>query len=537
MTSLWQCLSRNASGPRRRPASRRPARSRPALECLEGRLTPSGITDMTELAQSLGPPPDQPTHLYLNFDGFQGTYEGQNHDVAAFAGSSSDIQDILFRVSELYAPFNVEVSRLQGQNNYDAGNGSTTVFIGGDGENYNEHILGPYSHAGAYGTDIPSQWHKDHGDGTDHPPHGNPFNVVWVDPTSKVDAQGNQTSDPTQWIDSLDNTQISQAVAHEAGHTFGLAHVDSLGLAEMMSYTGPNTYFRNATWQIDTQDNNGSSLFDDEDVLRPVWDGTPITTQNSFTFLQAMIGSRPDDGVAHVAHAGSVDFLFLVPHTQLTPDAPVDGTLTRPGQFDVYTYTDQDAQDNVFLRATGDNASPDLNLELLIYDSNGNQVFEMTPGQTYSLVVGSSDGVGAGSYELNVLHVPDVPPQVGPVGPEDPVSNGGGTGGPVMTGPGDPLVLNPGGDPWSMDWQWDYARQAFATINAAQGPGPADNVAQTQLNNSVFTLANSDVLGLQQPSQPTWALAGFSNSLAQGPATDLALWSSPALQSGYFFIL
>ena len=100
------------------------------MEQLEDRLLPS-ITDMTQLAL-LFPPHVGPTHLYLNFDG----WHDSTHSIAAFTGSYQDTQDILFRTSEILSPFNVQVSRLLGDGNFDQGtNGNTTIFIGANSAN------------------------------------------------------------------------------------------------------------------------------------------------------------------------------------------------------------------------------------------------------------------------------------------------------------------------------------------------------------------------------------------------------------------
>src|SRR5262245_60312964 len=105
--------------------SRKSRPYRPTLEHLEAREVPAGITDMTDLAKQLVVAPNGPTHIYLNFDG----YQDGDHTVAAYTGSVDDkpmeledqINDILFRVSEMFSPFNVAVSRLDGFNNYDGG--------------------------------------------------------------------------------------------------------------------------------------------------------------------------------------------------------------------------------------------------------------------------------------------------------------------------------------------------------------------------------------------------------------------------------
>ena len=95
-----------------RPILPRP-RPRLAVEQLEDRqLLSTGFVipqSMTDLA-NMFPTHSGPTILYLNFDG--GTVDGQT--VSAFQAQSNQtkdqaIQDILYRVSEIYAPFNVQV--------------------------------------------------------------------------------------------------------------------------------------------------------------------------------------------------------------------------------------------------------------------------------------------------------------------------------------------------------------------------------------------------------------------------------------------
>jgi hypothetical protein len=527
--------------------SRPNASCRPILEALEDRVTPTAvITDMTQLAQQLNPtPPAQPTHLYLNFDGFQGQYEGENHTVQPFSGGPSDIQDILFRTSEEFAPFNVEVSRLDGANNYDAGNGSTTLFIGGDQQNLDWKIPGPYAHSGLYGLDSSTQFHKDLDGGVDHAPHSNPFNLAWVDPTSKVDAQGNFITDPTQWTNTWDNATITERIAHEAGHTFGLAHVDSLTIGEMMSYTAENTRFDNIPFQITTLDNNGNSVNPNYYGLQPVWDGSTITTQNSFTFLQAELGPRPDNGMAHVAHQGSVDPSAYVTPTGLDSFSPVQGVITRPGDYDVYSYTAGDGQNLVSVNATAADGATVLDPELLIYDSQGHQVLSqnMDAGQTYSIVVGAVDGVSTGSYQLNVLHIPNVPPQVGPVGPEDPVTApGSGVGDPAATGPGPDLgqltmVTNPSIDPGLYIDQ--SAVQVAASVTTPSSILQGTSVTVSQQQSPVITqtsfLPYTDVLGLQQSSGLSSTSYSPSTMLAPSLSASMALPSLSVAQMGGYF--
>jgi hypothetical protein len=182
------------------------------LEALEDRLVPANLS-MTEAAIMSGAHHNGSTMLWLNFDG------GDNGLVHPFSGPSvteQDIQEILFRTSEIYAPFNVEVSRMFGFNNMDQGDaGNTTIVVG----SYNRDAKGAKTtegHVAGDSADYPTSK-----SGDDHVFHSNKHNIGWVDPFQDSLPGGRET-----------NLQISQEIAHEAGHTFGLAHVRTDGLAD-----------------------------------------------------------------------------------------------------------------------------------------------------------------------------------------------------------------------------------------------------------------------------------------------------------------
>ena len=57
------------------------------------------------------------TTLYVNFDGWS-KHDKEGHNIEPFKSTTGnrdrDIQDILFRTAERYAPFDVEVRRMKG---------------------------------------------------------------------------------------------------------------------------------------------------------------------------------------------------------------------------------------------------------------------------------------------------------------------------------------------------------------------------------------------------------------------------------------
>jgi hypothetical protein len=387
------------------------------LEHLEDRLVPA-ITDMTQLAQ-LFPTPTAPTHLYLNFDGFTNVpsslapNDGKNHSVAAFTGSNQDVQDVIYRVSEIYAPFNVEVSRLYGNGSYDSGNGSTTIFIGADSANEttNNNVTVKYSHSVTPGqfADYPTT-----GNNT-HQPHSDSFNLAFVDPV------GENLPNPT-WVNVINNDQIADAIAHEAGHTFGLAHVLSNPTPDIMSYDASNQYFADKTFNITDLNFNGQQTQIDNSI-QPNWQGTNITTQDSYTYLGAVLGYR-QNGYYHVLHFSHVD-PFDNPHPfgpTYTLGQAINGNLYQQGDYDVYTMSAPRTESvHVDLTPTSSQLLP----ELLIY--SGNQVkvvdgwwngstgnyevhtdVQTVAGQYISFVVGSTGGNSTGGYNFNTSDSPAI---------------------------------------------------------------------------------------------------------------------------------
>jgi hypothetical protein len=421
---------------RRPPSARRPA-TRLAVEQLEERQLLSAVpTDMTGVAQLFAPHPG-PTVLYLNFDGgdvhYDHTWYGSDTvvHVAPFQtldgqGRDQAIQDILFRVSERFAPFNVQVERLSGAGNYDhTNNGNTTVFVGANSKN---DTFTPGS-----STDYPGA-----GKGNAHQPNSDPYDIAFVSPGSGANAPG-----------GLDE-EVARSVAHEAGHTFGLAHVldtntDAAGnpiFPDLMNYAGATVKmqrFVNVTLGVTdlNSDPARGGAFDDPN-LQPEWnkadptwgwlgfkDNVPITTQNSYTYLQAVLGGRDlsRDPYSHVADASSVDSVYLLQQAAtptLRPGAAVSGAVLRRGDYDVYqVVAPATGPVNIHVQATP--AAGAWDLVVLVYDGAGQKLlafsnsagtqdaFVQLPariGQIYQVVVGAEDGASSGGFRLLVGPVP-----------------------------------------------------------------------------------------------------------------------------------
>jgi len=282
----------------------RRSRTQLTVDRLPDRINPV-ITDMTGMSMYF-PTHDGPTTLFINFDGCDNL---GGHTVAPFTGSTKDKADILYRVSEEFAPFNVQVRREYGFGSYDDRNGATTIFVGDD-RGFDRAIMrADGSLIGVLNTkggitpgafmDTPYR------DKADHAPNSNAYDLAFVDPVEQ--------SSLNVPLGNAANTWISRAICHETGHTLGLAHVLGGATNDVMSYNSSNDFFANKDLPVTTLNYNPSTgSTDPDDSMQPVFtdpnDGAVanITTQNSFSFLGSMLDWRP----AHqprVAHRELVD--------------------------------------------------------------------------------------------------------------------------------------------------------------------------------------------------------------------------------------
>jgi hypothetical protein len=386
-------------------------------ETLEARDVPA-VTDMTQLAQQFYPAPAPRAFLALNFDGWAGEH------IYPFGGNTgnadADIQEILDRVTEEFAPFNVQVRRIQGDGQHYASQGSTTIFVGDNSES-------------------PGAWAATPSDSSDYPqgvltaPNTDDHDVAFVDPFNEADQAKN-------W----NNAKIAQAICHEAGHTFGLGHIRTHGVddnpvsfdknaaPDVMSYDSPNQAFLNTTFDITSANYDANDQQVHFSLYNRPWYYTnafniPVPvfmqTQNSFTFMNTILAPRDKDDVADVANAKAVDPGWSDSPARVlkswdTVDAQIDGL----DDYDAFTFNAQTADPiNITVQPT---AGSKLDPVLMIYDEfndttalappkfgshvNPNDrssqlTFNPIPGHSYRFVVGGVDEDSQGGYELKTF--------------------------------------------------------------------------------------------------------------------------------------
>ena len=130
------------------------------------------------------------------------------------------------------------------------------------------------------------------------------------------------------------------------GTRSGRRHVLSSGVSETMSYNGENSVFRNASYPVTLQNNTPSGLVNDETAVM-MWNWDPpgpatqalsvITSQNSYSYLQQVLGSRSAD-FANVAKPTAVTPGFdSGTLNSLSPNGGTKlGSINRPGDYDVF---------------------------------------------------------------------------------------------------------------------------------------------------------------------------------------------------------
>jgi hypothetical protein len=397
---------------RQRSSARRVAGFRPRVEALEDRQL---LSTTMEAVASPYPRHPGPTLLYLNFAGDNNNSPFTPVDQQPFTTLGKldqDIQEILFRTAERYAPFDVEVIGSYAHAQEDQNNGATTVFIGPDPNK----VAQSYTPLGDVDT---PHW----GDPWEspNPPNSDSHDIAYVMPNASW----------TNWL-------VSDNVVHESGHTFGLVHIRTQGqdpmplgpgnnnFPDVMSYDTNHTRFVNQDFTITDYNYNPNSGTSTETGDYPYYWPNQITAQNSFQYLSDVLGVRPPDAIADVAHAAYLDSSYKesavgqlsFPNAQfqaIDPSISAHGALVRLGDYNVYTVT-ATTSDPITISVTPGPGSA-LNPMLLVYHAADDKVvgfnsskqpaedgkvtlFNPKIGDTYTIVVGAEDGLSTGSFTV-----------------------------------------------------------------------------------------------------------------------------------------
>lgn len=403
MGSFFRSLRRPFTTPASR--TRGAFRARLGVEALEQRQLLS-VTSMEAVALQHPSPHTGTTQLYLNFDGDT----SQKPLTSTGPWTDRDVQDILFRTAERFAPFDVDVIGAYQQGWYAKGKGATTVFIGPDTD--------PSKPAQAYtpsaSTDKPSFF-----PGISlHLPNSNSEDYAYVEPSGI-------------WS----NDKISMSVAHEAGHTFGLVHVRTTGtdpdplkqgpagVPDVMRYDGTTKSFLNQSFPITAYNWNPSKQQAENTGAVYYWYPDQITKQNSFQYLKAVLGSRLADDVASIVHTSSVDLTAFKDSPAQSFGSGISkvpsGVIDRYGDYDVFTITATSSTPITFqVGSSGNLLGAHLDPMILVYDtSDGSLVgfdhgsgglpsssrttlWAPVAGRTYAAVVGAENNLSMGAYWL-----------------------------------------------------------------------------------------------------------------------------------------
>lgn len=398
------------------------------LESLEERrlMTAWIPTEMSQVALHY-PKHAGTTNLYLNFDGgnLNDTQAGGSQSISAYvapSGESRDqaIQDIIYRTAEIFSPFNVRVRIMRGAGNYSKTNGDTTIFIGDNAANKDSdgHNTA-YSFTPNASVDLPGK-----NKGFDHVPNSDAYDIGFVDAT---------------WLDIPSSTLITDSdaaiardVAHEAGHTFGLAHVLSSPQQDIMSYdTWDNPNFADTVFNVTDLNYNGTTTTNTGDF--PTVNAVDangrkfaqqIKLQNSFAYLRYALGNKAIDvdpyyhDQADPTSVSADYYAVLGDPTVINTSSHPSSTLSNFGEYDVYTL-----KNTVNSRIAGLVAQPPTLISLhigapafdpqiMLYNSDGTQllasvhgssmVYQLGNNVSYKLVISGYLGDSAGQYTVNM---------------------------------------------------------------------------------------------------------------------------------------
>lgn len=307
--------------------------------------------------------PSATIKLYLNFEGcavgttpwgsnaYSPPYDIDGNQASLSTAELNNIAEIFERVSEDFAPFNIDVT-TELPASISAGV-AVQVCIGGSSSLWYGSPAGGVAYVGSF------SW----------------------------------SSKPTVWVfpDNLGNgfpKYVTEAVSHEAGHAFGLYHQvekDS-SCAETYGYhrgsgsgeTGWAPIMGVGFYQNRTPWDNGSNL------------GICAVGQKDLDIIPTRIPYVPDDHEDTI----STDSALIVTGTSVAQD----GLIGANGDRDTFAFTT--GAGTISIAANTFEPGPNLDIVLRLLDSSGNQILEVNPAD--SLDASFSTAVPEGDYYLEV---------------------------------------------------------------------------------------------------------------------------------------
>ncbi|HEY7090473.1 MAG TPA: fibronectin type III domain-containing protein [Tepidisphaeraceae bacterium] len=393
---------------------------------------------------ALNSDPDATAQLFLDFNGADAMTWGQftttqtpsydtDGDPGTFtAGELTNIQQIWSRVSEAYSPFNINVTTVDPGNLDD--HVTTRVVVGGNGSWYG--AAGGVAYVGAFSNSAP--------------------NIAWVFPAMLSNGNVKFTSD---------------AIEHEAGHTFGLQHQSvysgtkktneyNPGSAAKAPIMGNSYSASRSLWWSGQSSISSSTIQNDVSVISSVTNG---------------FGYRTDD---HGSTIGTADPTSISDST-----ATASGIIEQISDKDYFSFSTLQGPVSFSVTPATFGGMLDATLQLVssvgtvITTANTSSLGEtinstVAAGQYYLIVSSHGTAGDIGQYELSGTIVTSPNFVAPPTGLTATASNGN-------------VSLH-----WT-DMSWNET--GFQVQRSGNGGSSYDTVTTTDANTSSYTDTSADV--------------------------------------------
>lgn len=323
--------------------------------------TPVGTLSPLSAVPHLNSDPSAIDSLYLDFVGDPATTWGgtsvpatpaydTDGDPTTFSSTElQNIQEIWARVAEKYSPFNLNVTTVAPQALVQGVNDK--VVIGGDGA-WSSGQYGGLAYVGSFtDPDLPD------------------WEYVFSDNVGAGDPH-----------------YTAEAVAHEAGHSFGLDH--------QSVYSGTTKTNEYNLGDANTAPIMGESYYAERGIW---WDGqssiSSTTIQDDLSVISAAdngFGYRPEDHGQSIAAADTL--------SAAGTSVSATGVITSTGDHDYFSFST--GAGTVTLNANVAQFGPTLHAKMQLFDAQGNLVATAADASTLSQTISTS--LAAGTYYVAI---------------------------------------------------------------------------------------------------------------------------------------